>query len=195
MGLISVTLPSDGTTIDAADYNTPITTIVNAINGNISTDNIAASSITNTQVAAAGLNTTKIYNPYKFFYVIGSAASILATTAATLTCTSLQYDTSSNYSTSTGRFTVPVSGFYQINAQVDFSSTIGAWVGLWKNGAEVYRGNRQNVSSNITMACPISVLLQLNAGDYIQLGYYSFTATTTESNNTTFIQGYLVSTT
>jgi len=50
MGLISVTLPSDGTTIDAADYNTPITTIVNAINGNISTDNIATNSVALTKL-------------------------------------------------------------------------------------------------------------------------------------------------
>jgi hypothetical protein len=30
MGTVSVSLPSDGTTADVADYNTPITTIVNA---------------------------------------------------------------------------------------------------------------------------------------------------------------------
>lgn len=43
MGAIAVTLPSDGTTADVADYNTPITTIVNEINGNLSDANISAS--------------------------------------------------------------------------------------------------------------------------------------------------------
>lgn len=43
MGTISVSLPSDGTTADVADYNTPITTIVNAINGNLDNDNISES--------------------------------------------------------------------------------------------------------------------------------------------------------
>jgi hypothetical protein len=40
LGTISVTLPTDGTTADVADYNTPITTIVNEINGNIDNANI-----------------------------------------------------------------------------------------------------------------------------------------------------------
>lgn len=40
MGTVSVSLPSDGETIDAADYNTPITTIVNEFNGNIDNANV-----------------------------------------------------------------------------------------------------------------------------------------------------------
>lgn len=40
MSTISVNLPSDGTTADVADYNTPINTIVNEFNGNIDNANI-----------------------------------------------------------------------------------------------------------------------------------------------------------
>lgn len=47
MGVISVSLPSDGTNADVADYNTPINTIVNAINGNLDATNLAAGTITN----------------------------------------------------------------------------------------------------------------------------------------------------
>lgn len=42
MATISVSLPSDGSTADVADYNTPITTIVNEINGNLDNANIKA---------------------------------------------------------------------------------------------------------------------------------------------------------
>ena len=42
MSTITVSLPSDGDTIDAADYNTPINTVVNDYNGNITNDNISA---------------------------------------------------------------------------------------------------------------------------------------------------------
>jgi len=42
MATISVSLPSDGQTIDASDYNTPINTIVNEFNGNIDNANIKA---------------------------------------------------------------------------------------------------------------------------------------------------------
>ena len=41
MPLISTTLPSDGTTIDAADVNTPFNDILNVVNGNIDSDNVA----------------------------------------------------------------------------------------------------------------------------------------------------------
>lgn len=42
MGIISLSLPSDGTTADASDVNTPFTTIANAINGNLDNANIAS---------------------------------------------------------------------------------------------------------------------------------------------------------
>lgn len=41
MGLVSITLPSDGTSADVADYNTPLTTITTALNGNIDNNNIS----------------------------------------------------------------------------------------------------------------------------------------------------------
>lgn len=46
MATISVSLPSDGDTIDAADVNTPINTIVSAINGNLDSNNISAGGVT-----------------------------------------------------------------------------------------------------------------------------------------------------
>jgi len=51
MATITVSLPSDGDTIDVVDYNTPITTIVNEFNGGISNDNISAT---------AGISGTKL---------------------------------------------------------------------------------------------------------------------------------------
>lgn len=46
MGTISVTLPSDGDTIDAADVNNPLNTIVNVINGSLDSNNISDGGIT-----------------------------------------------------------------------------------------------------------------------------------------------------
>lgn len=45
MGTVSVSLPSDGQTADAADYNVPINTIVAAINGNLDSNNILAGGV------------------------------------------------------------------------------------------------------------------------------------------------------
>lgn len=61
MANISVSLPSDGETIDAADYNTPINTIVNEINGNLDNSNIdAAAAIAGSKLADEGVTASKI---------------------------------------------------------------------------------------------------------------------------------------
>lgn len=59
MATISVSLPSDGTTADVSDYNTPITTIVNEFNGNIDNDNIkTAAAISTAKLASDGFLTS-----------------------------------------------------------------------------------------------------------------------------------------
>lgn len=55
LATISVSLPSDGTTADVADYNTPITTIVSEFNGNIDNANIkSAAAIATSKIASDG---------------------------------------------------------------------------------------------------------------------------------------------
>lgn len=61
MATISVSLPSDGSTADVADYNTPVTTIVNAINGGLDNNNISASAaIAGTKLASGGVDSLQL---------------------------------------------------------------------------------------------------------------------------------------
>lgn len=61
MGTISVSLPSDGSTADVADYNTPITTVVNAINGNLDNANIATgAAIDGAKIASSSLTSSQM---------------------------------------------------------------------------------------------------------------------------------------
>jgi len=61
MANISVSLPSDGETADVSDYNTPINTIVNEINGNLDNSNIdAAAAISGTKLADASITNAKL---------------------------------------------------------------------------------------------------------------------------------------
>lgn len=60
MGLISVTNIADGTNIDAQDVNSPINTIVNEINGNLSEANLANSAATTAKIADSAVTTAKI---------------------------------------------------------------------------------------------------------------------------------------
>jgi hypothetical protein len=58
MGTISISLPSDGSAASVSQYNTPITTIVNALNGNLDSSNI--SSVSGTKVTAGTLPGTAL---------------------------------------------------------------------------------------------------------------------------------------
>ena len=61
MGNISVALPSDGETIDASDYNTPINTIVNEINGELDNSNIASgAAIAGSKLANGAITADKL---------------------------------------------------------------------------------------------------------------------------------------
>lgn len=62
MANISVSLPSDGSTADVSDYNTPVNTIVNEINGNLDNTNIKSGAAIATSKLAddAGITTAKI---------------------------------------------------------------------------------------------------------------------------------------
>ena len=50
MGLINYSSIEDGTTIDAADVNTPLTTIYNDYNGNINSNNLADNAVTTAKI-------------------------------------------------------------------------------------------------------------------------------------------------
>jgi len=61
MGLISLTLPNDGETIDAADVNSPLNTIATAINGNLDNANIkTGAAIDGSKIASASLTATQM---------------------------------------------------------------------------------------------------------------------------------------
>jgi hypothetical protein len=63
MGLISLTLPNDGETIDAADVNTPFNTVATVINGNIDNANIKTNAaIDGTKIADNSIPASKMLN-------------------------------------------------------------------------------------------------------------------------------------
>lgn len=99
MATVNISLPVDGDTIDAADYNTPITTIVNELNGNLSNANIATnaavdgSKIADTSIGAskfiASVNPETRSSELTFDYVasgcVWSGDSYGSTRAASMT--------------------------------------------------------------------------------------------------------------
>ncbi len=94
MGTISVSLPADGTTAEVADYNTPITTIVNEFNGNIDNSNLAAAAaIAGSKIADGAITPNKLSTGATVAYVVTSETTTstsyvdLTTTTDTVTVT------------------------------------------------------------------------------------------------------------
>lgn len=79
MSIISVSLPADGTTADVADYNNPITTIGNVINGGLDNSNIASGAAIATSKLAddAGITYAKVSSGF----VVQVASSDIATSS------------------------------------------------------------------------------------------------------------------
>ena len=214
MGTISVSLPSDGTTADVSDYNTPLTTITNAINGNLDNANIASGAaiatskladdagITNAKIASGALYTSKVYNPYKFSVYRNAAFTIPGNTTTLIQFDAREFDTGSNVdiTTNKGRFTAPVAGFYQFEAAV-FGNTNGSGNNstlLYKNGSSFKQGQQTYVGTATGTVPVVSALMQLSANDYVEV--YSFfqgggTVTITTGAITTYFCGFLVSAT
>lgn len=80
MGSISVSLPADDSTADVADYNTPITTIVNAINGGLDNANIISGAAIDPSKIAGGsasmLSAWQSYTPTFSNLTIGNGTLV-----------------------------------------------------------------------------------------------------------------------
>jgi hypothetical protein len=72
MGTISISLPADGSTADVADYNTPITTIKNELNGSLNDANI--SGLSGTKITAGTLPGSALDTTTAGGYIAGLAA-------------------------------------------------------------------------------------------------------------------------
>src|SRR4051794_41184882 len=87
------------------------------------------------------------YVPYKFSAHQVGAQTPAASTWSLVNLDTKDFDTSSNFNTTTHLFTAPAAGFYQFNAGVAFGTTADTAVvgiGLYKNitsGTPTYQGN------------------------------------------------------
>lgn len=189
MGTISVSLPSDGTTADVSDYNTPITTIVNSINGNLDNSNIASGAAISTSKLAddAGITSAKIATN-------GVGASNLATNAIKLGKTSITSSINTASTTvvqATGltqTVTIPAGGrsvkitvvlpYIQsstaTNVQVEiWSGTVGSGTRLQQAAASINANNAVVPVTTMAEDTPSAGSVTYN------VGYYGNSGTTT----------------
>ncbi len=202
---------TDNGTPPTFGHNIAVVTLVNNFvtitNANIADKRVRTGAAANSLIPNVTLPATTVVpmnlasNPYKFY--VYRAAALTYTNQTVMPFDTKIFDTSSNVDvvTNKGRFTAPIAGFYHFDATLSFQ-TAGASVAyaaqLYKNGIRILQGK---VSVNMynggyQEASQVSGMLQLVAGDYIEVGGQSAgTISTLTGASETWFQGFLVSAT
>ena len=172
-------------------YGVPVTT------GSINASYLTASSITNTQVAAAGLYTSKVYNPYKFSVYRNTTQTVTASAYTKIQFNAKTFDTGNNFDITTNfQFTAPIAGFYYFSliASPSASSTntvvLGINVNSFSSTPTYYTSYSPGNGQSLVYS--FSKFIQLNIGDTVSA--YGYNQTTSMYVPLIF-DGYLVSAT
>lgn len=186
---------ANGVTIDS----------LNIKDGKLNTnDSVVTANITDDAVTSAKLsgidksNLTTDSNPYKFLAYRSAAYTWGNNAFAYLTCDAELFDTNGDYSTSTGRYTAPVDGYYYVFAQARGATKSGSgmYVGIYKSGSEYFLGGNQvpvGYTGSFGTSCTAEGILYMTAGQYVQMGTYGAVNTGQTGYNATRFGGYLIS--
>lgn len=141
-------------------------------------------------------STTVAFNPYKFSIYRTSAQNTGNGAFGIVNFDTKLFDTNGNVdiAVNVGRYTAPVSGFYQFNARVSTSSASILIVSLYKNGSEIRRGVDTRYTAAAT-GVTVSSMLQLTAADYVEVFVFGDSARALDVSQTYFnyFDGFLVS--
>lgn len=150
----------------------------------------------------AGANTITIANqtgtlnaagPAFSAYQSTGSASLGANTRTKIALQTEEFDTNSNFDSTTNyRFTPTIAGYYQVNGSITANGSTELVALIYKNGTLYKAGSDIAVSTNY--ASVVSSVLYLNGStDYIELYAFTASATTTFAGiSATYLNGFLV---
>jgi len=185
-----------------------VSSVLNAIAntaGSVSSSNLAAlSTIPSTAgniTVPAVTGTMMVSGNMPAFSAYQSASQTISGGVYTkITFTTEEFDTNSNYDTSTSRFTPTVAGYYQIDAAVSYqNATAGELMKaqIYKNGTSFKVGALAASTSSQGACSPVSTLVYMNGStDYVEVYIYASglggTTPTNATANTTYFQAVMV---
>lgn len=179
MGTISPTLPSVGDPrgSEEVDLRNALVALLDEFNGNIEAANMAGGGV---GVATTGTGDDGLargaFSAYR-----SSALTIPQTTATPIVFDAEEFDVSSWYDTSTGRFTPQVAGIYRLSALVRISGEVAGWSGtedharvyVRKNGSAEKQIHRHQGNTAAMSGAAGSALLAANGStDYFEVVVY-----------------------
>jgi hypothetical protein len=168
-----------------------------------SVSNDALSVFTNNTEAMRIDSSGRVTKPLSpaFYAYMNSGGSTLFASNANFVFDTVQYNTGSHYSTSTGRFTAPIAGWYHFSTTVLSQSRSNGdqmEIGLTnQTGGLGALGARQVYQSNYTgyggyIAATASCTIYLNAGDYMRVTNSCGASIYINSGPWAFFSGHLV---
>ena len=129
----------------------------------------ATNSTTAISVDSTGRVTTPA-RPAFSAYLTASVSYGSANTYQLVTWNATHFNIGNFYSTSTGKFTAPVTGIYQFNAHLYMYHTNSVNVNFYVNGARIYRISNINISSDVNPNSSTGNMLHnLTANDEVQI--------------------------
>lgn len=180
-------------------WNSRFAEIVNAINGGLDADNLAALAVTTSRLAALAVTTAKIAdaavtppkwtNPYKFRVRRVAAQTTTAGAFTKIAFDTEDYDTNNNFAS--GSYTAPVNGFYHFNARAAGNGNTQLIIALYKNGAFLERGGHQLI--NAVQGVIYSNDVELDAGDVMDIYLFGDAAVAIEVGTGCYFSGHLIS--
>jgi hypothetical protein len=193
MATISVSLPADGETIDAADYNTPINTIVNVINGNLDSDNLAANAVGTSEIADITVTNEKLKSTVMFRGTTTQTVTNSVSPTNITTYTEVT-DRGADFNHTTGLFTAPYDGDYWFGANVGFENVVIPRMGLRILANSVIVAEEFGSSTTNTydprMSC--SAAVAMTAGQTAYISVYQDSGGNIALHSTSSFSGYLI---
>ena len=130
---------------------------------------LQSNGVTVATISSTGLS-TQVGAP-AFSAYLSSNQSITTTTATKMQCNTEEFDTNSNYNTSTYSFTPTVAGYYQVNVRcaITINNASGLISSIYKNGSEIKRGNDYRATISAGTGASASALVYMNGTtDYLE---------------------------